>query len=108
MIQFMIFLLMMEFGTSFGFAGILKSLTNFKSFSKLDSLYVADGHHRIAAAARVGRKFQENNPSHTGDEEYNFFMAVLFPDDQLKIFDYNRVVKDLNGHSQETFEDFIE
>ena len=52
---------------------------------------------------RVRKKLQENNPSHTGDEEYNFFMAVLFPDDQLKIFDYNRVVKDLNGHSQETF-----
>ncbi len=74
-----------------------------KHFQKLDSLYVADGHHRTAAAARVGKKLQENNPSHSGNEEYNFFMAVLFPDDQLKIFDYNRVVKDLNGHSQETF-----
>lgn len=72
-------------------------------FKSLDSLYVADGHHRTAAAARVGKKLKENNPSHTGEEEYNFFMAVLFPDNQLKIFDYNRVVKDLNGLSKETF-----
>ena len=72
-------------------------------FATLDSLYVADGHHRTAAAARVGKKRKENNPSHTGEEEYNFFLAVLFPDDQLKIFDYNRVVKDLNGQSQESY-----
>lgn len=72
-------------------------------FASLDSLYVADGHHRTAAAARVGKKRKENNPSHTGEEEYNFFLAVLFPDDQLKIFDYNRVVKDLNGQSQESY-----
>ena len=63
----------------------------------VESLYVADGHHRTAAAARVGRQRKEQNPSHTGEEEYNFFMAVLFPEDQLKIFDYNRVVRDLNG-----------
>jgi uncharacterized protein (DUF1015 family) len=73
------------------------------NFATLDSLYVADGHHRTAAAARVGKKRKENNPSHTGEEEYNFFLAVLFPDDQLKIFDYNRVVKDLNGQSQESY-----
>ena len=72
-------------------------------FESLDALYVADGHHRTAAAARVGQKLKDNNSSHTGDEEYNFFMAVLFPDDQLKIFDYNRVVKDLNGLSKESF-----
>ncbi|MEK9772202.1 MAG: DUF1015 family protein [Opitutae bacterium] len=72
-------------------------------FQSLDSLYVADGHHRTAAAARVGKKRKENNPSHTGEEEYNFFLAVLFPDDQLKILDYNRVVKDLNGYSEESF-----
>ena len=72
-------------------------------FKSLDSLYVADGHHRTAAAARVGQKLKDNNPSHSGDEEYNFFMAVLFPDDQLKIFDYNRVVKDLNGQTEEIF-----
>ncbi|NCD41801.1 MAG: DUF1015 domain-containing protein [Bacteroidia bacterium] len=59
--------------------------------------YVADGHHRTAAAARVGLEKMEQNPNHTGDEEYNYFLAVHFPDDQLQIIDYNRVVKDLNG-----------
>lgn len=63
----------------------------------IPSLYVADGHHRTAAAALVGMEKQKNNPGHTGNEEYNFFMSVLFPDNQLKIIDYNRVVKDLNG-----------
>jgi uncharacterized protein (DUF1015 family) len=64
---------------------------------EIPSLYVADGHHRTAAAALVGLEKQKNNPHHTGKEEYNFFMSVLFPDNQLKIIDYNRVVKDLNG-----------
>ena len=64
---------------------------------KIPSLYVADGHHRTAAAARVGQEKCAANPSHTGKEEYNYFMAVIFPDNQLKIIDYNRVVKDLNG-----------
>ncbi|MCK9168518.1 MAG: DUF1015 family protein [Bacteroidales bacterium] len=59
--------------------------------------YVADGHHRTAAAARVGLEKKEQNPNHTGEEEYNYFLAVHFPDDQLQIIDYNRVVKDLNG-----------
>jgi len=59
--------------------------------------YVADGHHRTAAAALVGKEKRENNPNHTGEEEYNYFLAVHFPDTQLKIIDYNRVVKDLNG-----------
>ncbi len=72
-------------------------------FGELDSVYVADGHHRTAAAALVGKELQENNPTHQGDEEYNFFMAVHFPDNQLKIIDYNRVVKDLNGLSKEDF-----
>jgi len=72
-------------------------------FQKLDALYVADGHHRTAAAARVGQRLKEANPHHTGQEEYNFFMAVLFPDDQLKIYDYNRVVQDLNGLDEEKF-----
>ena len=72
-------------------------------FQKLDALYVADGHHRTAAAARVGQRLKDANPNHTGDEEYNFFMADLFPDDQLKIYDYNRVVKDLNGLKEESF-----
>ena len=63
----------------------------------IDAFYVADGHHRTAAAARVGAEKKSQNPAHTGDEEYNFFMAVCFPESQLKIIDYNRVVKDLNG-----------
>ncbi len=79
-------------------------IENFESgFAELPALYVADGHHRTAAAARVGQMRKEDNSDHTGEEEYNFFMAVLFPDDQLKIFDYNRVVRDLNGLSQESF-----
>ena len=73
------------------------------AFLSVPDLYVADGHHRTAAAARVGQKRKDSNPSHEGDEEYNFFMAVLFPDDQLEIFDYNRVVKDLNGLSPADF-----
>ncbi len=68
---------------------------------EVPSLYVADGHHRTAAAARVGEEKRKNNPNHTGKEEYNYFMAVIFPDQQLKIIDYNRVVKDLNGLSEE-------
>ena len=69
----------------------------------VDAFYVADGHHRTAAAARVGAERRSQNPAHTGDEEYNFFMAVCFPESQLKILDYNRVVKDLNGLSEEAF-----
>ncbi len=66
-------------------------------FATIPALYVADGHHRTAAAGLVGNEKKKNNPNHTGDEEYNFFLAVVFPDNQLKIIDYNRVVKDLNG-----------
>ena len=66
-------------------------------------MYIADGHHRSAAAALVGQEKKEHNPAHTGKEEYNFFMTVIFPDNQLKIIDYNRVVKDLNGLSKEDF-----
>ena len=69
--------------------------------SEVDNFYVADGHHRSAAAAIVGRERREANPSHTGNEEYNFFLAVLFPDNQLHIMDYNRVLKNLNGHSSD-------
>ena len=65
-------------------------------FAKMPALYVADGHHRTAAAARVGQEKKGQNPNHTGNEEYNYFLAVIFPDDQLKIIDYNRVVKDLS------------
>jgi len=70
---------------------------------KVDKFYVADGHHRSAAAGIVGRERKEANPNHTGEEEYNFFLAVLFPASELYIMDYNRVVKDLNGHSTEEF-----
>ncbi len=76
-----------------------------KLFADVPAFYVADGHHRTAAAALVGKEKMENNPDHTGDEPYNFFMAVLFPDDQLTIIDYNRVVKDLNDMSEEEFID---
>ncbi|MBQ1883001.1 MAG: DUF1015 domain-containing protein, partial [Bacteroidales bacterium] len=72
-------------------------------FSTIPAFYVADGHHRTAAAARVGAEKKAQNPNHTGKEEYNFFMAVVFPESQLKIIDYNRVVKDLNGMSREEF-----
>ncbi|MFP4023335.1 MAG: DUF1015 domain-containing protein [Thiohalospira sp.] len=71
--------------------------------TKVPYTYVADGHHRTAAAARIGLEKKEQNPNHTGDEEYNFFMAVHFPDNQLNIIDYNRVVKDLNGLSEDEF-----
>ena len=67
----------------------------------VNAFYVADGHHRTAAAARVGAEKREHNPNHTGSEEYNWFMAVCFPESQLKIMDYNRVVKDLNGLDEE-------
>ncbi len=70
-----------------------------KLFAAIPATYVADGHHRTAAAALVGKEKRENNPNHTGNEEYNFFLAVHFPDNQLKIIDYNRVVKDLKGLS---------
>lgn len=71
--------------------------------SNVDYFYVADGHHRSAAAGIVGRERQKANPNHKGDEEYNFFLAVLFPASQLYIMDYNRVVKDLNGMNTEQF-----
>jgi len=72
-------------------------------FAAMPSLYIADGHHRSAAAALVGAEKARLNPNHIGDEEYNFFMAVCFPDNQLTIIDYNRVVKDLNNLSEEAF-----
>ncbi len=72
-------------------------------FKEMPAVYVADGHHRTAAAALVGKEKREANPNHTGNEEYNFFLAVHFPDNQLTIIDYNRVVKDLNGNTPEEF-----
>lgn len=70
-------------------------------FAQIPATYVADGHHRTAAAALVGNERREANPNHRGDEEYNFFLAVHFPDNQLTIIDYNRVIKDLNGLTPE-------
>ncbi len=70
---------------------------------KVPYTYVADGHHRTAAAALVGKEKRDNNPRHQGTEEYNYFLAVHFPDDQLKIFDYNRTIRDLNGLTAEEF-----
>jgi len=79
----------------------IKNIT--EAFSKIPSLYIADGHHRSAAAALVGAEKAKNNPATTGKEEYNYFMAVCFPASQLTILDYNRVVKDLNGMTPEQF-----
>ena len=70
---------------------------------KVPAMYIADGHHRSAAAALVGQEKKEQNPRHTGKEEYNYFMTVIFPDNQLNVIDYNRVVKDLNGLSGKEF-----
>ncbi|MBW6515283.1 MAG: DUF1015 family protein [Candidatus Cloacimonetes bacterium] len=72
-------------------------------FAHIPALYVADGHHRSASAYKVGQIRKAANPNHTGNEEYNFFLSVLFPGEQLKILDYNRVVKDLNGLTNEQF-----
>ena len=70
-----------------------------KAFTDMDSIYIADGHHRCASAVKVGLKRREEHKDYTGDEEFNYFLSVLFPDEQLMIMDYNRVLKDLNGHS---------
>lgn len=72
-------------------------------FQEIPALYIADGHHRSASAFKVGMKRREEHPDFTGDEEFNFFMAAIFPDNDLHIFDYNRVVRDLNGLSSEQF-----
>lgn len=83
-----------------------------EEFARMDALYIADGHHRSAAAALVGAEKASQNPDNTGEEEFNYYMAVCFPADQLTILDYNRVVKDLNGMTPEAFlsalqEDFL-
>jgi uncharacterized protein (DUF1015 family) len=78
-----------------------------EAFRKLDTLYVADGHHRSAAASRVHELRKAKNPNHTGEEEYNYFLTVIFPDSQMLIMDYNRVVRDLNGLSTDTFLDMV-
>lgn len=73
------------------------------AFASIDSIYIADGHHRAASAVKVGVKRREAHPGYTGTEEFNFFLSVLFPEDELKILPYNRVVKDLNGLTKEAF-----
>ncbi|MBU8933646.1 MAG: DUF1015 family protein [candidate division Zixibacteria bacterium] len=73
------------------------------AFGKLDAIYIADGHHRSAAASEVARRMKEQNPNHTGNEYYNFFLNVIFPDSELRILPYNRVVKGLNGMTADAF-----
>ncbi len=80
---------------------VIKRITEI--FSSIPTMYIADGHHRSAAAALVGDETRRQNPNHKGDEEYNYFLAVCFPDNQLNIIDYNRVVKDLNGLTDAEF-----
>lgn len=73
------------------------------AFAQVESMYIADGHHRCASAVHVGENMRRSHPGYTGDEEFNYFLAVAFPDDELKIMDYNRVVKDLNGYTPQAF-----
>ncbi len=80
-----------------------KISTIYNTFSSIDSIYIADGHHRAASAVKVGIKRRNENPGYTGKEEFNYFLSVLFPEDQLMIMPYNRVVKDLNGLDDKTF-----
>ncbi len=82
-------------------ASLVEELTGI--FAGIDYLYIADGHHRSASAVAAGRKRREANPAYTGEEEFNRFLAVIFPDEDLYVMDYNRVVKDLNGNSVEEF-----
>lgn len=76
-------------------------------FGKIDYLYIADGHHRAASAVKVGAKRRQENPNYTGEEEFNFFLSVIFPDSDLNVMDYNRVVKDLNGLSSKEYMDKV-
>ena len=77
-------------------------------FDEIPALYIADGHHRTASACKISEKRRAENPGYSGDEEFNYFMAAIFPNTELKIFDYNRVVKDLNGNTKEEFLNKIE
>ena len=72
-----------------------------KAYEEIPALYIADGHHRAASAVKVGKLRRDAKPEYTGDEEFNYFLSVIFPSNQLKIMDYNRILKDLNGHSEE-------
>ena len=74
-----------------------------KEFERIPALYIADGHHRCASAVKVGLMRREAHPEYTGQEEFNYFLAVLFPDEELRIMDYNRVVRDLNGYTEREF-----
>ncbi len=74
-----------------------------QAFGGIDYLYIADGHHRCASAVRVGEKRRKDNPGFSGDEEFNYFLAVAFPDDELEIMDYNRVIKDIGSNTEEEF-----
>ena len=78
------------------------------AFSKIPGVYIADGHHRAASAVKVGLKRREEAGSYTGNEEFNYFLSVLFPSNELKIMDYNRVIADLNGNTKEKFLDKVE
>ena len=75
----------------------------YEAFHQMNALYIADGHHRAASAVRVGVKRREEHPGYTGEEEFNYFLSVIFPDDELMIMDYNRVVRELNGLTPEEF-----
>ncbi len=86
--------------------GVVETLE--KLFAKIPNLYIADGHHRTASATKVGLSRREDKPDYRGDEPFNYMMAVIFPHDELLIMDYNRVVKDLNGHSPKEFMERIE
>lgn len=86
-------------------SSVIESLVS--EFKSVNSLYIADGHHRNASAVKVGLKRRSENPNYTGDEEFNYYLSVIFPDNQLYIMDYNRVVKDLNGLSESEFLDSI-
>ncbi len=80
----------------------------YEAFHQMNALYIADGHHRAASAVRVGVKRREEHPDYTGEEEFNYFLSVIFPDDELMIMDYNRVVRDLNGLTPEEFLDRVQ
>lgn len=78
-----------------------------EAFDNVNDIYIADGHHRAASAVKAGMHMREKNPGYTGQEEFNYFLSVLFPHDQLMIMPYNRVVKDLNGLDKDGFMDSI-
>lgn len=85
-----------------------EAVDNIKSaFAGIDDIYIADGHHRAASAVKVGLRRRASHPDYTGNEEFNYFLSVLFPDEELMIMPYNRVVKDLNGYSVEDFKKLV-